>query len=57
MDWSDEAWNEFLKSEELDVIAVQTPTMQMLKRAWLHGAKAGVAKAQQFVAEMGAPRK
>lgn len=48
-DWMDEGWRDFesrmLEGDETD------KQRRLLKEAWLAGARAGVAKAQELVAE------
>jgi hypothetical protein len=48
-DWADDAWSEFETSIELAEYAAVT--IGLAKAAWLHGARAGVAKAQEVLAE------
>lgn len=50
-DWADHAWDEFADLYLAD--KPNTSTLRLLKEAWLHGARHGIAEAQKLIAASG----
>lgn len=48
-DWADDGWNDYA-AEYLDA-EPSAKMLRLLKEAWLHGARTGLAKAQRTISE------